>query len=134
MPRRKAAPIKMAILGGDLLVGRTLEVALQGVGFDARFLNGSLLTEDPTEPLDEELRLVIFAPRMSAKRRKAFLGHVRGTAATAGVPVLELVTASAASRNGREELVGLVAWPCPTEELEREIEAALLNGADPQKW
>jgi hypothetical protein len=109
VPRRKAAPIKMAILGGDLLVGRTLEVALEGVGFDARFLNGSLLTEDPTEPLDEELRLVIFAPRMSAKRRKAFLGHVRGTAATAGVPVLELVTASATSRNGREELVGLVA-------------------------
>ncbi len=114
-------------------------MALEGVGFDARFLNGSLLTEDPTEPLDEELRLVIFAPRMSAKRRKAFLEHVRGTAATAGVPVLELVTASATSRNGREELVGLVAWPCPTEEclteeLEREIEAALLNGADPQKW
>jgi hypothetical protein len=134
VPRRKAAPIKIAILGGDLLVGRTLEVALEGVGFDARFLNGSLLTEDPTEPLDEELRLVIFAPRMSAKRRKAFLGHVRGTAATAGVPVLELVTASATSRNGREELVGLVAWPCPTEELEREIEAALLNGADPQEW
>lgn len=108
-------------------------MALEGVGFDARFLNGSLLTEDPTEPLDEELRLVIFAPRMSAKRRKAFLGHVRGTAATAGVPVLELVTASDVSPNGRkEEGVGVVLWPCPTEDLTRRIEAALLHTAGPE--
>jgi hypothetical protein len=44
---------------------------------------------------------------------------------------LELVTtASVASQNGREELVGLVPWPCPIEDLEREIEAALLDGVD----
>jgi hypothetical protein len=47
------------------------------------------------------------------------------------VPVLELVTtASVASQNGREELVGLVPWPCPIEDLEREIEAALLDRVD----
>jgi hypothetical protein len=128
VPHRKSGPIKIAILGGDLLVGWTLEVALQGVGYDARFLNGSLTDDEPTELLDE-VRLVIFAPRMSTERRKVFLSRVRGTPATARVPVLELVTtASDASENEREELVGLVSWPCPTEELEREIEAALLNG------
>jgi hypothetical protein len=132
VPHRKSGPIKIAILGGDLLVGRTLEVALQGVGYDARFLNGSFNGE-PTELLDE-VRLVIFAPRMTTERRKVFLSRVRGTPPTARVPVLELVTtASDASENGREELVGLVSWPCPTEELEREIEAALLNGGGPRE-
>ena len=131
MPTRDPAPNKIAILGGDLLVGRSLEVALQGVGYEARFLNGSF-TGEPAELLDEEVRLVIFAPRMNTERQKAFLSRVRGTPATAGVPVLKLVTVSDASQNGREELVGLVAWPCPTEVLTREIEAALLNGTDPQ--
>jgi hypothetical protein len=124
--------IKIAILGGDLLVSRALEVALQGVGYDARFLNGSF-TDKPAEPLDEEVRLVIFAPRMSTERRKAFLSRVRGTPATARVPVLELVTGSDVSQNGQGELVGLVLWPCSTEELKREIEVALLNGAGPNK-
>jgi hypothetical protein len=123
--------IKIAILGGDVLVGRILEVVLQSVGYDARYLNGSF-TGEPTE-LPAGVRLVIFAPRMSTERRKTSLSRVRGTPATAGVPVLDLVTASDASENGREKLVDPVLWPCFTEELEREIEAALLNGAATQE-
>ena len=130
MPQGDSGPTKIAILGGDALVGRTLEVALQGVGYDARYLNGSF-TGEPAE-LPDGLGLVIFAPRMSAERRKAFLSRMRGTPTTGGMPVLELVTASAASRNGRENPVHLVTWPCPTGELEREIEAVLLDGADPK--
>jgi hypothetical protein len=73
--------------------------------------------------------MVIFAPRMSSKRRRSFLSRVRSTLATVRVPMLELVTtASLASQNGREELVGLVPWPCPIEDLEQEIEIALLDG------
>jgi hypothetical protein len=138
MPQRESGSTKIAILGGDLMVGRTLEVVLRDVGYEARFHNGSLLkgsvTDEVTETL-EDVRLVILAPRMSAEHRRTFLGRVRGTPATAAVPVLELVTASDTSPTGREEdLVGLVAWPCPTEELEREIEAALLpNGAAPKE-
>ncbi len=132
MPQRQSGPIKIAILGGDLLVSRTLEVVLRGVGYDARFLNGSF-TDEPAELHDEEVRLVIFAPRMNTERRKAFLSRVRGTPATAGVPVLELVTSSNTSQYGREDLVGLVLWPCPTEELTRRIEAVLLpNEAGPE--
>jgi hypothetical protein len=131
VPQRESGPITIAILGGDLLVSRSLEVVLQGVGYDARFLNGSF-TDEPAE-LPEGVRLVIFAPRMNSGRQKTFLNRLRGTPATTKVPVLKLVTASDASRNGREEeLVRLVLWPCPTEELEREIEAVLLNGADPR--
>jgi hypothetical protein len=125
MSQRKSSPVKIAILGGDLLVGRSLTVALQGIGYDAFFLHGAFNGE-PSDLL-EEVRLVIFAPRISAGRRKIFLSHVRDTPAMAGVRVLELVTASDASRNGRkEERVGVVSWPCTTEELARRIETALL--------
>ena len=136
MPQRESGSTKIAILGGDLMVGRTLEVALRGVGYEARFHNGSLLKVSVTDEPEtlEDVRLVLFVPRMSAEHRRTFLGRVRGTPATAAVPVLELVTASDTSPNGREEeLVGLVSWPCPTEELEREIEAALLNGVGPKE-
>jgi hypothetical protein len=134
MPRRAPDPIKMAILGGDLLVSRSLERQLQSVGYAACFLNGSLngsFTEELDELL-EQVRLVIFTPRMSTERRNAFLSIVRGTPATAKMPVLELVTASDTSQNGREELVALVLWPCHIEEFKRVVEAALLNGAAPQ--
>jgi hypothetical protein len=130
MPQHDSGPIKIAILGGDLLVGRTLEVALQGVGYDARFLNGSF-TGEPTE-LPEGLRLVIFAPRMSIERRKVFLSCMRSSAATAGLPILELATVRDEVR-AEQEGVDRVAWPCPTEELEREIEATLLNGSATQE-
>jgi hypothetical protein len=131
---RESGPIKIAILGGDLLIGRSLEAALSGVGYDAHFLNGSFLsgsslTDVPAERFDG-VGLVIFAPRMSTERRKAFLSNLRG-APTAEVLVLELVTASDdTSENGREELVRPVSWPCSTEELRRNIEAAMLDGTD----
>jgi hypothetical protein len=129
-PHGESGPIKIAIVGGDLMVGRSLEVALQSRGYDAHFLNGSLTDDEPTEQL-EVVGIVIFAPRMSTKRRSSFLSRVRSTLATVRVPMLELVTtASVASQNGQEELVGLVPWPCPIEDLEREIEAVLLGGVD----
>jgi hypothetical protein len=132
MSQRKSNPVKIAILGGDLLVGRSLAVALRGLGYDACFLHGSLSGEPADLP--EEVGLVIFAPRMSTGRRKFFLGRVTDTPARAGVPVLELVAASEASRNGRkEELVGVVLWPCATEVLARRIEASLLDRTGPER-
>src|SRR5215212_3200744 len=131
MPTRDPASNKIAILGGDLLVSRSIEVALQGVGYDARYLNGSF-TDEPAE-LPEEVKLVIFPPRMGTERRKAFLSNIRSSAATAGLPALELATVLDEVR-AEQEGVGLVAWPCSTEELVRRIEAALLEGqgADPE--
>jgi hypothetical protein len=132
MSQRKSMPVKIAILGGDLLVGRSLTVTLRGLGYDACFLHASLSGEPADLP--EEVRLVIFAPRMSTGRRKIFFGCVGDTPAKAGVPVLELVAASEASRNGRkDERVGVVSWPCATEALTRRIEAALLDGAGPER-
>jgi hypothetical protein len=134
--QRESGSIKIAILGGDLQVGRSLEAALRGVGYDARFLNssilsGSSLTDEPAERFDG-VGLVVFTPRMGTERRKALLSNLRGAPPTAAVLVLELITASEASENGREELVGLVSWPCSTEELGRRIEAAVLDGHGPK--
>jgi hypothetical protein len=132
MSQRKSSPVKIAILGGDLLVGRSLAVTLRGLGYDACFLHGSLSGEPADLP--EDVRLVIFGPRMSTRRRKVFLGRVRDTPARAGVPVLELVVSSEASRNGRKaERVGVVSWPCATEALTCRIEAALLDRAGPER-
>jgi hypothetical protein len=136
MLQRESGSIKIAIFGGDLRVGRSLEAALRGIGYDARFLNssilsGSSLTDEPAERFDG-VGLVVFTPRMSTERRKALLSNLRGGPPTAEVLVLELITASEASENGREELVRLVSWPCSTEELGRRIEAAMLNGNGPK--
>jgi hypothetical protein len=127
MPRGEPTAIKIAILGGDQLVGHILERLLQSVGYNARYLNGSLVGE-PTE-LPEGTGLVIFAPRIPSERRKAFLSRMGSSAATAGLPVLELTPLPAEVLPDEHERVDLVAWPCHIQELEREIEAALLNGA-----
>jgi hypothetical protein len=132
MSKRKSSPVKIAILGGDLLVGRSLTVTLRGLGYDACFHHGSLSSEPADLP--EEVRLVIFGPRMSTGRRKIFLGRVRDNPGRAEVPVLELVAASEASRNGRKhERVGVVSWPCATEALGCRIEAALLDSAGSER-
>lgn len=127
MPQRKSGPIKIAILGGDLLVGRSLEAALRGIGYDVRFLNGAFLDGSATDQsglLLVEVELIIFTPRMRAGRRRAFLDLLRETPATAAVPVLELAT-TVDEVHAEQEGVGLVTWPCPTEELARRIEVVL---------
>jgi hypothetical protein len=48
------------------------------------------------------------------------------------LPILELATVRDEVR-AEQEGVDRVAWPCPTEELEREIEATLLKGSATQE-
>jgi hypothetical protein len=76
--------------------------------------------------LPEDTRLIIFAPRMSAERREDLLKNIRGSAATAGLPILELSTVLDEAR-AEQDGVELVAWPCTAEELVRRIEATLLK-------
>lgn len=115
-------PITVAILCGDPLIGRALELMLQDIGYGARFLNGSPIDE-PAKLLDG-VQLVILGPRLSTNRREAFLSSMRSTLATAGLPVLELVIALDETRGGQTRRV---QWPCRVEDLNREIEAALLS-------
>lgn len=101
--------------------GRALEALLQGVGYDTR------LIEDPPEGNPEELldgvRLLLFAPTLSAESRDALLADLGGTLAVADVPVLTLSTGlREALGDGR----GYIPWPCRLEDLTKRIDATLL--------
>jgi hypothetical protein len=115
-------PITVAILGGDPVVGRTLELMLKSAGYNARFLNGSFV-DKPAE-LPEEVWLVILAPGLNYKGRERFLSSVEDAPATEKVPILELVRAS---ERELAEQPGYVLWPCPAKDLKQCIEAVLLN-------
>ena len=116
----------MAILARDAIAGHALELLLQSAGYNTRLLVEPV-ADEPGELLDG-VRLLLLAPRLSAKYREAFLEGMRGLPAAVKTPVLELVTALDAPQNGRG---GCVLWPCRMEELQQEIEAALLRGSDP---
>jgi hypothetical protein len=125
--RYNSARIDVAIFGGDAVVGQALKLRLRDVGYRARFLDESLA--DEAAELLGDANLILLGPRLSAKRREVFLSSLRSAPATAGAPILELVVSSPdGAREGREEAVGLVPWPCRIEELRRKIKASL-NGA-----
>lgn len=125
MVRPNHNPITIAILGGDPMVGRTLELMLDRAGYDARFLNGSFIEKPAAMP--EEVGLVILSPGLHHKGRERFLrGRENGSGAATRVPVLELISASG---KGRADQSGYVPWPCPVKDLELEIEAVLLAGS-----
>ncbi len=115
-------PITVAILGGDPLVGQALKLLLEGAGYDARFLNGSFI-DKPAE-LPKEVRLVLLMPGLDPKGRKGFLKGLESASTTTKIPVLELV---AASDEAGVDRAGVVRWPCRVKDLERQIEAALLE-------
>ena len=113
--------ITVAILGGDPVVGRTLELMLERAGYNARFLNGSFV-DQPAE-MPEEVQLVILTPGLHYKGRERFLkGRENGSAAKK-IPVLEMVRASERERAAH---LGYVPWPCRAKDLTQEIEAVLL--------
>jgi hypothetical protein len=115
------ATITVAILGGDPVVGRSLELMLERAGYNARFLNGSFI-DKPAE-LPEEVQLVILTPGLHYKGRERFLkGRENGSAAKK-IPVLELVRAS---ERERADQLGYVPWPCRAKDLKQEIETVLL--------
>lgn len=122
----------IAIVGGDPVVGYTLEQMLLIAGYGARFLGGSSSIEGEANPF-KGTHLVIIAPRSNDADRKALLSHLHSSSANdkslkAQLPVLELVTTANGAQVEEERLVTRrILWPCPVSVLKREIEAALLD-------
>jgi hypothetical protein len=116
------AHTKVAIIGGDPVVGEALEVLLQAAGYRTRFLPESAIDELGELLADSQLLLV--APVFSAKRRKALLETMLSPTTPVNIPVLELLPA-----NGGRHLQGehIVLWPCSGEELKRTIDALLVD-------
>jgi hypothetical protein len=108
-------------LGGNSVVGRALGVLLQSTGYATR------LIEEPTTGKPEELlegvQLLLVAPTPGSRSRERFLDHMGSVAETAAIPVLTL--SSVAGRVLADE-TGFVPWPYRLEDLEAEIEGALL--------
>ena len=116
-----AARAKVIIVGGEPATGRSLEALLQAAGYDARFQPEPLA--DVLGGLLAACRLLLVAPGLSAESRKALTYTV--LCAAMNIPVLELRPA-----NGGEEMgiqgADAAPWPCPLEELQRRVRAALL--------
>jgi hypothetical protein len=113
---------KVAIIGGDPVVGEALEVLLQAAGYRTWFLSESVMDDLGEELADSQLLLV--APLLSAKRRKAILELLLGPMTPVNIPVLELLPANGGHhRRGEHTLL----WPCSGEELKQAIDALLLD-------
>jgi hypothetical protein len=112
----------VVVVGGDAIVGRALALLLRGSGYDARF--EALPTFDARRAL-RDVGLILLAPGLDERGRGAILSSIEAACHEGDLPVLELVPATV-SRFGKRH--ALVFWPCRTEDLEREIEAALSSG------
>ena len=113
---------KVAIVGGDPVVGRTLETLLQGGGYGARFLNK--LAEDELSEMLADSQLLLIAPPLSGESWRVLQRVVFGPAPVE-IAVLELLAA-----NGGEEPAqrrSVLCWPCSAEELKRAVDAVIIS-------
>lgn len=117
LPLRIAAS-DVVVIGGDAIIGRTLETLLRSAERSVRFLG---------EPSPSNLgllqgaRLLLLAPDSNAERRESLMVLIRDMPDAAQIPILELVDTSIEAREG----VGFVSWPCRTEYLKERIEETL---------
>jgi hypothetical protein len=118
--RPSQSSTKVAILGDDPIINRGLQLLLKGVGYEPLLSNGS--NERASEVVLDGVDVVLLGPALGDDRREAFLSSMKGSPATACIPVLILSTGP---KEAFTEDVGLVPWPCNIEDMELRIESAL---------
>lgn len=111
----------MVIFGGDAVVGRTLELLLTDASCSAKFVGEPCTSE--LRDLLVGVRLVLLAPAVRETWRKEFLKTVRSTMPLANMPIMELVSIGNKEVSAQEGRV--VLWPCPIEDLKKEVETTL---------
>ena len=104
------------------MVGRSLEVLLQGAGYGTRIIEEP--TTDKPHELLEGTQLVLVAPTPSTRSRERFLA---GMGSVPGVAALPILTLSMVFNQAPPDQTGCVPWPCRLQDLKNEIEAALLR-------
>ena len=104
------------------MVGRVLEVLLQGLGYDTRLIEE--YDAGTPEELLEDTQLLLATPTASNESRERFLEGMRSTPGTAAIPILTLSTVPT---NDLADQASVVLWPCRLEALNRAIEAARLS-------
>lgn len=113
----------VAILSGDHVVGRALEALLQDTRYESRFVNNCSSGE--LENMLVGVGVVILTGDYE-EQGEGFMSSLVSMSTGLGIPVLKLVPGIGGKN---EDLVRMVSWPCPIENLKREIEAALATGS-----
>ncbi len=118
----------MAILSGNPMVGRALELLLERAGYEVRLLEESVALG--VEDLLKGVEVLLLGRGLSNGRRESFLSALASTLETAAIPVLSLSPGSEGTSAGADRVV---PWPCRIEDLAREIESALqmAGGGEP---
>lgn len=111
---------KVVILSDDVVVGRALELLLQNVGHEVKFMMEGFLVDSK---MLKETRLLIFAPCLCTERRQALFIRIKSLSSTKTIPILELTFNPQAVKVGSGHFVA--PWPCTAEELKSRIRAAL---------
>ena len=118
---------------GDSVIGQALVLLLRNCGYEANLL--------PPSPLDQHLPLkdsssnslllITPTPRLSLKKRRAFLSALRNTPERATMPVLELRMIGEEAQEEEQSAIRedsswhYVSWPCRIEVLAKRVEALI---------
>ncbi len=120
----------VAVVCGNTIVGRALELLLRSTHFSVRLLVGSSL--DNPRCLDG-VQLLLLAPGLDLKRREALLELIDNRPpAAARIPILELVDSARAAQEEEKEMGDghFISWPCRAEDLKQKIKGMLLAGSE----
>jgi DNA-binding response OmpR family regulator len=120
--------ITVAILSGNPLVGRVLELLLGSAGYEVRLLEEPEAFE--VADLLAGVDVLLLDRGVSDERREDFLGAMASKLETATIPVLALSPGPEGTLAAEDRLV---PWPGRVEDLAREIDAVLLatRGREP---
>jgi len=113
------AAATVVVVGGDAVVGHALELLLRGSGYGARVESMSTFDAEGAPP---DAGLILLAPGLGERGRGTVLASADVVRQRGRLPVIELVPA-ATPLSGEGHI--MLPWPCRTEDLEREIGAAL---------
>src|SRR4051794_4119912 len=117
----------IAILGSNTVVGGTLSLLLEGLGYATTLLDGF-----PTGVVDElleEAHLLLLTPAVDEGVREALFGAMgKSTPQVGDMPVVALSTTLEGDLPEKEGVIS-VPWPCETNILVEWIEAALLDAS-----
>jgi DNA-binding response OmpR family regulator len=118
----------VAILSGNPLVGRVLELLLGSAGYEVRLLEEPEAFE--VADLLAGVDVLLLDRGVSDERRAGFLGAMAGMLETATIPVLALSPGPEGALAAEDRLV---PWPGRVDDLAREIDAVLLatRGREP---
>ena len=123
-----SVPVPLVAIYGDPIVGRVLVLLLRSSRYNAKFLPDLSLIE-PGMLEDVELLLLCPSLVLDPKRRETLLASLRAKIGAFKTSIIELVGITQETRSDQGQGGGsiqTVHWPCTIQELERQIEAALL--------